>query len=50
MRWRRQDARARSLDISVDDFGTGYASIANLQSMPIDILKVGWCRRARPQS
>ncbi len=26
--------------LAIDDFGTGFASISNLQSMPIDILKV----------
>jgi len=26
--------------LAIDDFGTGYSSISNLQSMPVDILKV----------
>jgi diguanylate cyclase (GGDEF)-like protein len=26
--------------IAVDDFGTGYASLANLQRLPVDILKI----------
>ena len=26
--------------LAIDDFGTGYTSIGDLQSMPVDILKV----------
>ncbi len=32
--------KALGVRLAIDDFGTGYTSISNLQSMPIDILKV----------
>jgi EAL domain-containing protein (putative c-di-GMP-specific phosphodiesterase class I) len=32
--------KALGVRLAIDDFGTGYTSIGNLQSMPIDILKV----------
>jgi diguanylate cyclase (GGDEF)-like protein/PAS domain S-box-containing protein len=35
--------KALGVRLAIDDFGTGYTSIANLQSMPIDILKVDRC-------
>ncbi|HYM66305.1 MAG TPA: bifunctional diguanylate cyclase/phosphodiesterase, partial [Patescibacteria group bacterium] len=37
---RLQEVRALGVRIAIDDFGTGYASLAHLQSMPVDILKV----------
>jgi diguanylate cyclase (GGDEF)-like protein/PAS domain S-box-containing protein len=35
--------RELGVRLAIDDFGTGYTSIANLQSMPIDILKIDRC-------
>jgi EAL domain-containing protein (putative c-di-GMP-specific phosphodiesterase class I) len=32
--------KALGVRIAVDDFGTGYASLANLQRLPVDILKI----------
>ena len=32
--------RARGIRIAVDDFGTGYASLAYLRQYPIDVLKI----------
>ena len=32
--------RAEGLSIAVDDFGTGYASLAYLTSLPLDMLKI----------
>lgn len=32
--------KALGVRIAVDDFGTGYASLASLQRMPVDILKI----------
>jgi EAL domain-containing protein (putative c-di-GMP-specific phosphodiesterase class I) len=28
------------LTIAMDDFGTGFSNLANLQSLPIDVLKI----------
>lgn len=35
-----EDLRALGLSLSVDDFGTGYASLANLLRLPFDQLKI----------
>jgi diguanylate cyclase (GGDEF)-like protein/PAS domain S-box-containing protein len=34
------DLKQLGVRLAIDDFGTGYASLAYLQSMPVDILKV----------
>lgn len=34
------DVRALGVHLGVDDFGTGYASLTNLQRLPIDFLKI----------
>lgn len=32
--------RARGVGIAIDDFGIGYSSLAYLQTMPVDVLKI----------
>jgi EAL domain-containing protein (putative c-di-GMP-specific phosphodiesterase class I) len=32
--------KAMDLTIAMDDFGTGFSNLANLQSLPIDVLKI----------
>jgi diguanylate cyclase (GGDEF)-like protein/PAS domain S-box-containing protein len=32
--------RSRGVHVGMDDFGTGYASLTNLQELPIDFLKI----------
>jgi len=32
--------KAMDLTIAMDDFGTGYSNLANLQTLPIDVLKI----------
>lgn len=34
------DLRARGVSVAVDDFGTGYASLASLKRFPVDVLKI----------
>lgn len=34
------EIRALGVRVAVDDFGTGYASLSQLQRMPVDILKI----------
>lgn len=35
-----QDIRDLGVHVGMDDFGTGYASLTNLQQLPIDFLKI----------
>jgi diguanylate cyclase (GGDEF)-like protein len=35
--------RALGVRVAMDDFGTGYASLAQLQRLPVDILKIDMC-------
>jgi len=35
-----QKLRALGIRLAIDDFGTGYSSFANLQSLPVDTLKI----------
>jgi len=32
--------QARNIDVSIDDFGTGYSSLAQLQSLPVNYVKI----------
>ena len=34
------DLRRRGIRVSIDDYGTGYSSLAYLKRMPVDILKI----------
>jgi len=34
------DVRAIGASLALDDFGTGYSNLANLQGLPIDVLKI----------
>jgi diguanylate cyclase (GGDEF)-like protein len=34
------DLKAMGIEISLDDFGTGFSSLSRLRSLPIDVLKV----------
>jgi EAL domain-containing protein (putative c-di-GMP-specific phosphodiesterase class I) len=34
------DIKQMGVEISVDDFGTGYTSISHLRRLPIDVLKI----------
>lgn len=38
--WRLGRLREAGISIAVDDFGTGYASLAYLTSLPLDMLKI----------
>lgn len=38
--WRLSRLREAGVSIAVDDFGTGYASLAYLTSLPLDMLKI----------
>jgi EAL domain-containing protein (putative c-di-GMP-specific phosphodiesterase class I) len=38
--WRLSRLREAGISIAVDDFGTGYASLAYLTSLPLDMLKI----------
>ena len=35
-----QELRDHGMQIAVDDFGTGYTSLAHLKTLPVDILKI----------
>jgi diguanylate cyclase (GGDEF)-like protein len=35
-----EQIKALGVRVAVDDFGTGYASLSSLQSLPVDILKI----------
>jgi EAL domain-containing protein (putative c-di-GMP-specific phosphodiesterase class I) len=32
--------RARGIQVAIDDFGTGYSSLSQLQTLPVDVLKI----------
>jgi EAL domain-containing protein (putative c-di-GMP-specific phosphodiesterase class I) len=32
--------RSRGIRVAIDDFGTGYSSLSQLQTLPVDILKI----------
>ena len=32
--------RARGVRVAIDDFGTGYSSLSQLQTLPVDVLKI----------
>jgi EAL domain-containing protein (putative c-di-GMP-specific phosphodiesterase class I) len=32
--------RARGIRVAIDDFGTGYSSLSQLQTLPVDVLKI----------
>src|SRR5205823_5463374 len=34
------DLRRLGMRVAVDDFGTGYTSIAHLQRLPVDVIKI----------
>jgi EAL domain-containing protein (putative c-di-GMP-specific phosphodiesterase class I) len=36
----RQRLRGDGVRVAMDDFGTGHSSLAHLQQLPIDVLKV----------
>jgi EAL domain-containing protein (putative c-di-GMP-specific phosphodiesterase class I) len=38
--WRLSRLREAGVSIAVDDFGTGYASLAYLTALPLDMLKI----------
>lgn len=35
-----QQIQARKIDVSIDDFGTGYSSLSQLQSLPVNYVKI----------
>jgi diguanylate cyclase (GGDEF)-like protein len=40
IRQQLQQIQARNIDISIDDFGTGYSSLSQLQSLPVNYVKI----------
>lgn len=40
MRGRLEDIRRLGVSVAIDDFGTGFSSLGQLQSLPIDYLKI----------
>jgi len=35
-----EQIQARKIDVSIDDFGTGYSSLSQLQSLPVNYVKI----------
>ncbi len=40
IRQQLEQIQARKIDISIDDFGTGYSSLSQLQSLPVNYVKI----------
>lgn len=40
IRQQLKQIQARNIDISIDDFGTGYSSLSQLQSLPVNYVKI----------
>jgi diguanylate cyclase (GGDEF)-like protein len=40
IRQQLQQIQARNIDVSIDDFGTGYSSLSQLQSLPVNYVKI----------
>jgi predicted signal transduction protein with EAL and GGDEF domain len=40
VRQQLEQIQARRIDISIDDFGTGYSSLSQLQSLPVNYVKI----------
>ncbi|GAC20272.1 putative bifunctional diguanylate cyclase/phosphodiesterase [Paraglaciecola arctica] len=40
VRQQLEQIQARNIDISIDDFGTGYSSLSQLQSLPVNYVKI----------
>jgi diguanylate cyclase (GGDEF)-like protein len=40
IRQQLKQIQARNIDVSIDDFGTGYSSLSQLQSLPVNYVKI----------
>jgi diguanylate cyclase (GGDEF)-like protein len=40
IRHQLEQIQARKIDVSIDDFGTGYSSLSQLQSLPVNYVKI----------
>jgi EAL domain-containing protein (putative c-di-GMP-specific phosphodiesterase class I) len=40
IRQQLEQIQARKIDVSIDDFGTGYSSLSQLQSLPVNYIKI----------
>jgi diguanylate cyclase (GGDEF)-like protein len=40
IRQQLEQIQSRNIDISIDDFGTGYSSLSQLQSLPVNYVKI----------
>ncbi|MBL4629731.1 MAG: bifunctional diguanylate cyclase/phosphodiesterase [Paraglaciecola sp.] len=40
IRQQLEQIQARNIDVSIDDFGTGYSSLSQLQSLPVNYIKI----------
>lgn len=40
IRQQLEQIQARNIDVSIDDFGTGYSSLSQLQSLPVNFVKI----------
>jgi diguanylate cyclase (GGDEF)-like protein len=40
VRQQLEQIQARKIDVSIDDFGTGYSSLSQLQSLPVNYIKI----------
>jgi diguanylate cyclase (GGDEF)-like protein len=40
VRQQLEQIQARNIDVSIDDFGTGYSSLSQLQSLPVNYIKI----------
>jgi diguanylate cyclase (GGDEF)-like protein len=40
IRQQLEQIQARKIDVSIDDFGTGYSSLSQLQSLPVNYVKI----------
>jgi len=43
---RLRDIKSTGVRLAIDDFGAGYSSLGSLQSLPVDMLKIGKTRRS----